>query len=86
MGVAGQVPFGGTGVGPVHSGGVGRQGGRGPRRGGGGPRSGDGGPRSGVEGLDVKRLLLLGGRPEVRGSQRGRDDWSPPDREESRER
>lgn len=31
-----------------------------------------------MKGLDVNWLLLLGGRPEVWGSQRGRSGWSPP--------
>lgn len=64
-GTARRMPFGGPGVGPVR-GGVGHQ--------------GCGGPCSRVRSLDINRLLLLRGRPEVRGSQRGRRAWSPPDR------
>lgn len=68
------VPLGGTGVGPVPCG-VGHQGvGR--------PGHGGGGPRGRVERLDVDRLLLLSGRPEVWGSQRGRGDYNSPDRAE----
>lgn len=74
-GTAGRVPLGRAGVGPVR-GGVGHQGGRGTGRGG-------RGPRGRVQGLDVN--LLLGRRPEVRGSQRGRGEWSPPDRDKQRE-
>lgn len=72
--VARRVPFRGARVGPVRRG-VGHQGRRRPGHGG-------GGPRGWVERLHVDWQLLLRGWPEVWGSQRGRSDYSSPDRAE----
>lgn len=68
------MPFWGTRVGPVHSG-VGRQGGRGL-----GCRGR--GQRSRVVGLNVNRLLLLGGWTEVGRPHRGRSRWRSSSREQ----